>query len=36
VSKGGKEKEGYTIRLGIAWELGEANRVKLRIKGNKR
>jgi hypothetical protein len=32
----GKKKEAYRIKLGIAWELGETIRVKLRIKGSKK
>jgi len=31
----GKEKEGYRRRLGVAWELGEATRVELKIKGSR-
>jgi len=31
----GKEKEGYRRRLGVAWELGEATKVELKIKGSR-
>jgi len=33
--EGGREKEGYRRRLRVAWELGEAIGVELRIKGSR-